>query len=94
MLRNIIALFLVCSLSTIAFADPESAANPVNTNDSEYTFNEVLLSALEGNAEAQIELGHLYREGTGIHQDYTEALRWYREAASQGNANAENNIGV
>ena len=27
-------------------------------------------------------------------QDYTEAVRWYRKAADQGNAFAQNNLGV
>ena len=29
-----------------------------------------------------------------MHQDYAEALRWFRKAAEQGNADAPNNLGA
>ena len=35
----------------------------------------------------------MYEEGAGIAQDYAEAMRWYKLAAAQGNAFAQNNIG-
>jgi TPR repeat protein len=35
----------------------------------------------------------LYAKGKGVPQDYTEAVRWYRLAAEQGNATAQNNLG-
>ena len=35
----------------------------------------------------------LYRNGQGVTQDYQEALKWYRLAAAQGDASAQNNIG-
>jgi len=36
----------------------------------------------------------LYDYGRGVPQDYAEAMRWYRKAADQGNAGAQNNIGT
>jgi uncharacterized protein len=36
----------------------------------------------------------MYESGNGVVQDYAEAVRWYRLAAEQGFANAQNNLGV
>ena len=36
----------------------------------------------------------MYDSGRGVRQDYTEAIKWYREAAEQGNAGAQNNLGL
>ena len=44
------------------------------------------LAANKGNSEAQVNLGNAYRDGDGVTQDYTEALKWYRLAAEQGYA--------
>jgi TPR repeat protein len=39
-------------------------------------------------------LGDFYRRGEGVSQDYAEAVNWYRKAAAQGIAAAQNNLGV
>src|SRR5262249_10278355 len=39
------------------------------------------LSADQGNATAQTNLGFLYNQGRGVPQDYTAAVGWYRKAA-------------
>ena len=36
----------------------------------------------------------MYDEGEGVQQDKREAAKWYRLAAEQGNAKAQNNLGV
>ena len=46
-------------------------------------------SAEQGDANAQYLLGEMYREGSGVIQDYAEAAKWYRMAAEQGDANAQ-----
>jgi TPR repeat protein len=38
-------------------------------------------------------LGGLNYNGQGVTQDYTEAVRWYKLAAAQGHASAQNNLG-
>jgi hypothetical protein len=43
---------------------------------------------------AQYNLGVHCNEGAGVDQDDTEAVRWYRLAADQGNRNAQYNLGV
>ena len=36
----------------------------------------------------------MYDKGEGIEQDYQEAAKWYRKAAEQGDAWAQNNLGL
>jgi TPR repeat protein len=36
----------------------------------------------------------MYKEGKGVGQDYKEAVRWYLEAAGQGHAQAQFNLGL
>ncbi len=36
----------------------------------------------------------MYYWGRGVSQDYPEAVKWYRKAAEQGNANGQNNLGL
>ncbi len=36
----------------------------------------------------------MYTEGQGVRQDYQQAFAWYQKAAEQGNAGAQNNLGL
>jgi TPR repeat protein len=36
----------------------------------------------------------MYAKGEGVPQDYVEAMKWYRLAADQGDADAQINLGV
>ncbi|OGW49002.1 MAG: hypothetical protein A2V62_05915 [Nitrospirae bacterium RBG_19FT_COMBO_58_9] len=49
--------------------------------------------AEKGDAEAQFNLGLLYDRGQGVRKDKSEALRWYRLAATQGDTFAQNALG-
>ncbi|MCP4696956.1 MAG: sel1 repeat family protein, partial [Gammaproteobacteria bacterium] len=51
------------------------------------------LAAEQGNADAQKNLGAMYKHGQGATQDYKEAVKWYRMAAEQGNVYAQDNLG-
>ncbi len=42
----------------------------------------------------QTRLGNRYKTGTGADRDYTKAVYWYRKAAEQGFASAQNNLAV
>jgi TPR repeat protein len=50
--------------------------------------------ALQGQAQAQFDLGVCYRFGQGVPKSKTEAVKWYRRAAEQGYAKAQYNLGV
>ena len=49
--------------------------------------------AEKGGANAQYNLGVMYRSGQGVKQDDAEAVKWYRIAAKQGHAKAQMNLG-
>ena len=36
----------------------------------------------------------MYGNGRGVPKDYGEAVKWFRLAAEQGNADAQTNLGV
>ena len=46
-----------------------------------------------GDAEAQFNLGVMYRVGRGVPQDDVEAVSWFRQAADQGYGPAQNILG-
>src|SRR5262249_18437322 len=50
-------------------------------------------AASQGHAQAQNNIGLLYRNGSGVSQDYVKAADWFHKAADQGNSSAMNNIG-
>ena len=45
-------------------------------------------------AKECFEKGKAYHEGSGVEQSDAEAVKWYRLAADQGDAYAQNNLGV
>ena len=49
--------------------------------------------AEQGDAEAQYNLGQMYRKGKGVLQDYKEAVKWYRKSAEHGLERAQNILG-
>jgi len=50
-------------------------------------------AADKGSADAQVNLGNLYYEGTEVPQDYGLALEWYGKAAEQGEKRAQQSMG-
>lgn len=46
------------------------------------------VAADQGLAEAQNNLGALYRDGHGLSRDYAQAAQWWRKAADQGSVEA------
>lgn len=51
------------------------------------------LAVVQGNADAQAHLGHMYSNGRGVPRDDSEAARLFRLAAQQENPIAQNNLG-
>ena len=49
--------------------------------------------AVQGNAEAQNNLGKLYFLGQNVPQNTTTAREWFEKSAAQGNADAQSNLG-
>jgi len=47
-----------------------------------------ITSAEKGTVRDMVRAGHYYRTGFGVHRDWTQAARWYKQAARAGDANA------
>lgn len=95
------------SKSAIAICQNELAQNPNNAElqfylGTAYYLEENYTQAIEwytksanqGYAEAQNDLGMMYRDGRGITQDYTKAHELFVKSSNQGLDLAEYNLGV
>lgn len=51
------------------------------------------IAAEHGNRDAQCNMGHAYRGGEGVEQDYKKAIFWYTQAAEQGDIVSQNYLG-
>ncbi|KAF9294109.1 hypothetical protein BGZ88_004429 [Linnemannia elongata] len=54
---------------------------------------QTIFHANQGDKNAQVALGHMYREGKGVPQDYQVAMEWYLKAAEQGGADGQLCVG-
>jgi len=52
------------------------------------------LSAKEGYALGEANIGFLYAKGFGVKQDFKESVRWYRMAAEKGQIEAQHNLAL
>jgi cell division septation protein DedD len=50
--------------------------------------------AVQGNPDAQFNLGQAYKLGRGVPADLVQAEEWYRKAAFQGHPQAQDNYGL
>jgi len=82
---------LIISIVTVlAILFPSLSYNQTTTDQ---TITEWMYAAKRGEAWAQYNVGMLYQVGSGVRQDYGEALRWHMLAADQGYAKAQSMIG-
>jgi TPR repeat protein len=49
--------------------------------------------AKQGDPEAQVQLGMIYRDGEGVTKNYQEAVKWFAKAAEQGHARGQAALG-
>ncbi len=61
--------------------------------DMQKFFSNVRLSAINGNASSQFDLGLCLFNGEGVGQDFAEAATWFQLAARQGLVNAQFMLG-
>jgi len=87
-------LFLMIALAP-AWADYDDAIKDYNNGDYAGALRELRPLAQQGNLDAQAKLGEMYLQGKGVTQDYTTAMRWLKQAATQGDvAAAESDLGL
>ena len=81
-------------LTAPAWAGWDEAVAASKRGDYATVVRELRPLAEQGVAEAQLNLGNIYRKGRGVPQDYAEAVKWYSKAAEQGDAGAQYNLGL
>ena len=55
---------------------------------------ELVEKALNGDEDAGLTIAHMYYNGDGVIQDYTEAIKWYKILAEKGNPYAQYYMGL
>jgi hypothetical protein len=87
-MRSMIGVFVAVLLfASSAFAGVlEDAIAAYDQKDYATALRLVQPLAEKGDATAQVRLGIVYGEGTGVPHDAAEALKWVRKAADQGDA--------
>jgi len=63
-------------------------------NDHQEAFKFYKISAEQGYAPAQSNIGFSYFNGEGVTKDLTKAIQYYQLASDQGHAGAQNNLAI
>jgi TPR repeat protein len=89
------AAFLLCTaVAAPAMAqDFDKGMEAYQAGDYETALQEWRPLAEQGHVRAQVQLGHLYKNGNRVIQSHAEAAKWYRLAAEQGSAHAQTHLG-
>ena len=85
-------LFLFSGFSIVFGGALQDGRDAVNREDYKEAVKWYRLSAKQGYAEAQSNLGLMYEKGRGVPKDFKEAVKWSKLAADQGNASTQNNL--
>jgi len=90
----LLAVLLLLGSSQVGYAqDFERGLEAAQRGDYATALKEWRPLAEQGDADAQYNLGVMYRRGEGVIQDDREAVKWYRLAAEQGLVEAQDNVG-
>jgi uncharacterized protein len=81
-------------ISTSASADVKTGVDAWSRGDYPAAIKEWRPLAINGDADAQFNLGQAYKLGRGVPVDFKLAEGWYRKAADQGHFQAEDNLGL
>jgi TPR repeat protein len=68
----------------------ERASDPAGGKSA--AFRDWLPRAVQGDPQAQYELGRFFAEGPARREDFAEAARWFRRAAEQNHARAQSEL--
>ena len=74
-------------------APPSATQKSAEAETPEKKLADLMKRAERGEAEAQFNLGQMYRKGEGVPMDAAKAVEWFQKAAEQGNADAQSNLG-
>lgn len=88
------ALLAVASANGAARADVKTGVDAWAQGDYAKAIREWRGAAEAGDPDAQFNMGQAYKLGRGVPADLDQAMDWYRKAAAQGHARAEDNYGL
>lgn len=83
----------VNTLGIMALADYEDGASAYMRGDYGTALKKLKPLAEQGDADAQLWTGVMYKDGQGVSQDFEEALKWLSLSAEQEDAYAQYNLG-
>lgn len=81
-------------IGTAAHADVKAGVDAWSRGDYPVAIKEWRPLAINGDPDAQFNLGQAYKLGRGVPVDFKLAEGWYRKAADQGHFQAEDNLGL
>ena len=87
-------LFLFCGSSVVFADDYHDGIGAFIKKDYETAQKLLIPLAAQGNSNAQVAIGIMFRKGNGVLQDYKEAVKWFRLAAEQGDAIGQGQLGA
>ncbi|WP_323113961.1 trypsin-like peptidase domain-containing protein [Pseudomonas guariconensis] len=77
-----------------AYAGLEEGIEAYDADRYSEAFQQLLPLAEQGNATAQRYIGDMYRYGSGTPSDIPQAVQWLKKAATQGDAQAQTDLGL
>lgn len=80
-------------LSPVAFASVKDGVDAWSTGDYDTAVKEWRPEALNGDADAQFNMGQAYKLGRGVPANLDTALDWYKKASDQGHLQAGDSYG-
>lgn len=90
----VLATFVAMGVCSPAMSDVKRGVDAWEQGDYAAAVKEWRPLAQAGDPDAQFNLGQAYKLGRGVPVDLSAALDWYRKAAVQGHARAEDNYGL
>jgi hypothetical protein len=91
---SLAAITATIAIGAPAMADTKTGVDAWNRGDYKAAVDEWRKAAIAGDPDAQFNLGQAYKLGRGVPVDLQMAESWYRKAALQGHAQAEDNYGL
>jgi uncharacterized protein len=85
---------VLAMIGAAAHADVKAGVDAWSRGDYPAAIKEWRPLAINGDADAQFNLGQAYKLGRGVPVDFKLAESWYRKAAEQGHFQAEDNLGL
>jgi uncharacterized protein len=94
MRKYLVSLAISALMASPALADVKTGVEAWGRGDYKMAIKEWRPLAINGDADAQFNLGQAYKLGRGVEVDLAQASDWYRKAAMQGHLQAEDNYGL